>query len=171
MAKKKRKSTSGRRRRVGAIKGGDFVKTVAIGALGAVAVGLIAKKLPTSITANTTLLNGGKLALGLLLSTRSNPMIKAAGVGIGIESAVSLLKGTGIIAGIGADSVTFRAMPPARQPSLINGRVGRNAQASPQVSVINGLGRNAQDSPQVSVINGFGGLGRTSVFGAYASAF
>lgn len=172
MAKKKRKSTSGRRRRVGAIKGGDILKSIAIGAGAAAVAGLIVKKLPTTVTANPMIVNAGKIVLGFVLGSRSNPMLKAAGVGVGIDGGLGLLRSSGIIAGIGnSDSVTFRAMPPARQPSLINGRVGRNAQASPQVSVINGLGRNAQDSPQVSVLNGLNGLGRTSVFGTYASAF
>lgn len=144
MAKKKKtaKRRSTRRRRIGAIGGGDGLKLILGAAAGAIGGKLIASKLPASIDGkikSAILIAGGFFLAG----KAKNPLIKGVAVGMGATGAVALATdvlpaGTlGLISEIGG----FSQYP--NNPQL-NAIAGFNVHPNnPQLNVIAGIPVNA----------------------------
>lgn len=135
MAKRRKKRSSGRRRRVSGL--GVDLQSILFGAAGAVGAKMLASKiLPTM---NPKIKSAALLAVGAFMAKRPN--LRALGTGVAIGSAVQLAQDFGIVSGIGATPIVFRQ--------------NLNGFNTPQVPEIQGIG-NPQNSPELALINGVG---------------
>lgn len=138
MARKKvAKKKGSRRRRIGAVGGGDGVKLI-IGAIGgAVVSGIVSSKLPATMDEK---IKGAILAVaGFFVAKQKNPIIKGMGVGVAAAGGLTLAKSflpAGTVGEIGY-MAGFDRYPNTPQLNTIAGFTG--SPNSPQSSVISGV--------------------------------
>lgn len=117
MAKRRKKSSGGHKRRVSGLKMGGDVELI-IGAIGGAILTKFAKKvipatLDTKIVAGVETLGGG--AVATMFGKKSN-FIKGLGIGIAAMGAVDLGTSFGLITGVGGmgKPIVFSAKPDGR---------------------------------------------------------
>ena len=140
MARKKSTSKKGtsKRRRIGAVGGGDGVKMI-LGAIGgAVVSGIVSSKLPATMDEK---IKGAILAVaGFFVAKQKSPLIKGMGIGVAASGGLTVAK----------------SLLPAGTIGEIGYMAGFDQYAnSPQLNTIAGAGFNKfPNSPQNNVISG-----------------
>lgn len=155
MAKKKRKSTRRRSRRIGAAKSGfDFMSPL-LAAVGGAGGGFLNKVIPTTV--NPKLAAGGKIVVGALLpmiskDQKTKAMLTALGHGLIGVGTVDLLQSFGMISGY-AGAATDIDENYDLAVEIPRGRISDDVLNGDDVRVINDdvLNENPYD---LSVVNG-----------------
>lgn len=133
---KKSKRSGSKKRRVGAVGGGDGVQLI-LGAIGgAVVSGIVASKLPATMDAK---IKGAILAVaGFFVAKQKSPLIKGMGIGVAASGGLTVAK----------------SLLPAGTIGEIGYMAGFDQYAnSPQMNTIAGFDQYA-NSPQNNVISG-----------------
>lgn len=149
MAKRRKKTSTYRRRRIGAVAGGQMpiFAGVAVGAIvGKIAASKFMATLDPKISA------GVQIAAGVLLSMQKTPIVKGIGLGMIGGGAVAAGQSLKLIAGVSS----YQEPVNRYELSSINGQYEGlnylgNPQGSPELNVIGGLG-NPEGSPELPTI-------------------
>ena len=140
MAKRKSKKSPSRRRRVGAVKGGENLTLILGGAVGGIATAMLAAKVAPQMDAK---IKGAVAAVaGFLVSKSKMPLLKGVGIGMGISGVNTLVTSVmspGAVGAIGyGDGMAgFEAYPNSPQLNTIAGF--DQYPNSPQANVIAGI--------------------------------